>query len=432
MIGNQIQLSPFAYYRYYTEGGALQPEKYPITWSGCGAKAYWQPNRWLMVTSSVTANGVWDYDYEPHDLIDMQGLTYYGRYYNSLDDLAAYWTSEVEIKIKSGQNEYIFSNVPREWGEGLSPIILSKKAPNYSTIGFTHHFRNNLIFSYFYGNLDINHKSSQDSDSNEYYSYKSISAHKLEYYITNSIQVNIYELVIYDRAFELNYLNPFMVYYPISRYFGNNDNSQLGIEFIYNCKKNKHFISLFIDEWNAENTFKIEHQNWIAYKIGSSLTDIFKWNNQLNIEYTWSDYRVFANSNDYVNYYSQGYPLGFWAGPHAEEYRIDFQTKLGDIDIRLLYLDIKRGRQTDEMINDAYDKINFVQRYSNGFEHKKIITAFISIELINHLSTSVQIGYLQWKNAHFNPYIYEDIPDIYNINKLFTSIGINYVYNIDL
>ena len=88
-----------------------------------------------------------------------------------------------------------------------------------------------------------------------------------------------------------------MVYYPISRYLGKNDNSQLGIEFIYHYKINKYFISLFIDEWNIEDTFKPEHQNWMIYKIGTSYTDIFKGKNQLNVEYTWSDYRVYGNKN---------------------------------------------------------------------------------------------------------------------------------------
>ena len=45
-----------------------------------------------------------------------------------------------------------------------------------------------------------------------------------------------------------------------------------------------------------------------------------------------------TNINNYVDFYSQGYPLGFWAGPHAEEYLVDFQTELGDINIKLLYI----------------------------------------------------------------------------------------------
>ena len=34
LIGNEIILSPFAYYRYYANGGDLQPEIDPIKWSG--------------------------------------------------------------------------------------------------------------------------------------------------------------------------------------------------------------------------------------------------------------------------------------------------------------------------------------------------------------------------------------------------------------
>jgi len=430
LIGNQLTFSPFAYYRYYANGGDLQPEKDPINWSGLGAKAYWQPNDWLMITSSVSANGVWNFDYEANDLIDIQGLPYYRRYYDSASDLAAYWTSEVDIRIKSGKNEYSFSNVPRQWGEGLSPIILSKKAPNYPTIGFTNHFGDNLKFSYFYGNLDINHQGIQDSVSYGYYVYKSISAHKLEYHFTNAIQVNLYELVIYDRALELNYINPFMVYYPISRYLGKNDNSQLGIEFIYHYKINKYFVSLFIDEWNIEDTFKPEHQNWMIYKIGTSYTDIFKGKNQLNVEYTWSDYRVFANKNNFVNYYSQGYPLGFWAGPHAEEYRIELRIQLRAFDIHLYYLNIKRGRQTGEMVMDAYDGI-FYERYTGIVEKKQIASMYAIREILPNLEMHCGVDIIDWKNANFEPYgnTIINISDLQTVGKVSLSLGLYYNYN---
>jgi len=429
LICNEIILSPFAYYRYYANGGDLQPEIDPIKWSGLGGKVFWQPNDWLMITSSVSANGVWGFDYEADDLIDIQGLTYYRRYYDSAPDLAAYWTSEVDIRIKTDNNEYSFSNVPRQWGEGLSPIILSNKAPNYPTIGFVNHFGDNLKFSYFYGNLDINHQGNQDSDLYGYYVYKSISAHKLEYHFTNAIEVNLYELVIYDRALELNYINPFMAYYPISRYLGKNDNSQLGIEFIYHYKTNKYFISLFIDEWNIEDTFKPEHQNWMTYKIGISYNDMFKGKNQLNVEYTWSDYRVYGNINKYLNYYSNGYPLGFWAGPHSEEYRIDYKTKFGSFDIHLNYLDIKRGKQTDQMVMDAYEH-NFNERYFNGYEHKKIISSFFTFELINNLSTAFQIGYVQWENAGFDPYSDSigSLNGLKDVDKIFFSLDLYFSY----
>ena len=40
---------------------------------------------------------------------------------------------------------------------------------------------------------------------------------------------------------------------------------------------------------------------------------------ELQIEYNWTDQRIYMHKYDINDFYNHQLPLGFWAGPHAEE-----------------------------------------------------------------------------------------------------------------
>ena len=199
---------------------------------------------------------------------------------------------------------------------------------------------------------------------------------------------------------------------------GYNDNNQIGIEFNYLPKKNKKFyFSLMIDEWDPDLTFEKYHQNWFAYQIGAQLKNVIFETDLINFEYSWTDYRVYENKYETVNFYLEGYPLGYWAGSHARTYLFNYKILLSKFNIEMSYLNVKKGISPIDLIDIAYNKIEF-DRYSNGFEQKGIYKFKIRYNLGNSLSIENIINFIQWSDEN---------EKIDSIDRFYFGINIIYI-----
>ena len=49
---------------------------------------------------------------------------------------------------------------------------------------------------------------------------------------------------------------------------------------------------------------------------------------KLRLEFTWTDSRIYHHRFQVNDYYSHEYPLGFWGGPHAEEFYFSYNINM--------------------------------------------------------------------------------------------------------
>ena len=163
---------------------------------------------------------------------------------------------------------------------------------------------------------------------------------------------------------------------------------------------------LFIDEWRPEWTFKEKNRNWFGWQIGFTRAELFIKSDKLNIEYTWTDHRIYRHKFSINDYYSHGYPLGFWAGPHSEDLFMEYQTFIFDSGITFKYSNTKRGQLTQKMLEDQYEDIGY-ERFSGeaGFEQRRTVSFFIHRYFLkNQVEGQFGLEYIDWHNAGFDPY----------------------------
>ena len=412
-----LEIQPSAYIEYYTNGGEFSLESHPITFMGWSINTNYENNNFNIETS-FSAHGINGYTPKYNDLNQRQGIPYLVNYMDNYEDLGIYWTSVVNIKYKKENLLFEIGNKNRNLGSGINSIFISNKATNYPTIAFDWQISSSLDYNYFYAFLN---QSDNAIDNYRFYSYKSMATHQVNYNFSDKFIFSLYESVIFDRYMDINYLNPFVLYYPLSRYMGYNDNNQIGFELVFKLNQSqKYHFSLLVDEWDPDLTFEKYHQNWMAYQIGSQLVNLLSQNDKFNFEYTWTDYRVYENSNEDMNFYLEGYPLGYWAGGHSRVFYLDYQRKILNLNIKLSFLDVKKGISPENLIEIAYNKINF-DRYSLGFEQKKQYSVVLEYYIKNKLIIGLKFNYLEWINNSIN-----------ETNILYRSnVGINLSYQLN-
>ena len=186
---------------------------------------------------------------------------------------------------------------------------------------------------------------------------------------------------------------------------------------------------LSIDEWDPRFTFKEKDQNWFAYQFGFEKKNIAKSNDKLRIEYNWTDYRVYRNKYPITDYYSHNYPLGFWGGPHSEEFYVDYKLPVRNLDLFISYSYSIRGELSDSMSINQYDEELYYERYTGITEEKNKLSLFIIKELIKGFYLWFGYEYINWKNAGFDP-INQDLIEFQDVKK--NSFNLRLFYNFDI
>ena len=157
---------------------------------------------------------------------------------------------------------------------------------------------------------------------------------------------------------------------------------------------------------------------------------MFKPADQITIEWTWADYRGYRHRFSVNDSYSQGYPLGFWAGPHAQEFYLEYSLKAWESDIILRYSNTKRGQLTDQMLEGQYSDIPY-KRFSGTVPHEQLRNAEILIRrpvVYDQLIVEVGLNFISWKNAGFDPYN-PDPDSVQDVKKI--SLTLVLFYNFD-
>ena len=193
----------------------------------------------------------------------------------------------------------------------------------------------------------------------------------------------------------------------------------MGLDASFKIKKNfEIYFGFFMDELTPEWIFKKKNHNWFAWQFGFSKKDFLLKGTSFIFEYIWTDQRIYKHKYPFNDFYSYETPLGFWAGPHAEEFLIDYNLAFKNNIVRIGSSIVKRGNIGNDLVQGNYQD-TYNPRYFDGYEHK--IKNYIYIERksrLKGLSYLFGANALQFINLELN-----------NISLDKHSIDVGFYYN---
>ena len=172
------------------------------------------------------------------------------------------------------------------------------------------------------------------SSSTDKWNGKFASSHHLSFNAAKWLNIGLFETVIFQpndtlnkRGFEVEYLNPFIMYRPQEYTLGSSDNVLIGIEMNAFWKKHTFYTQFIMDEFVFS---EIKNKTgWWASKYGGQLGvkgRITKGENQFfyRLEYNFARPYTYAHISAELNYGNQGTSL-------AHPYGSSFYEILGEV-----------------------------------------------------------------------------------------------------
>ena len=435
------KISPVFYLQTHTNGSDYTAQKRNVYIYGWGIDTSYKFDN-ISLESNFVNHTFIGVSQKPNKLSARQGLAQFINW--PYKDTKTVFDSRI-ANMKLTYNKPSFGielgKYNRFWGPGISSLIISNKPPSYPQLGFHWQINKKMKFLYFTGIL---RSLIHDEFMSKYYANqirsryiqvkRSISAHRLEYSLLPSLHLSITESMVYaTRNFEIHYF-PFIAFWPMKNYIGDIDNMQISVDLDWQINNNlRLYTSVFIDEMdprgiltNPLSLTKKENENWWGWQFGSNYKNFLLNSDLLRMEYNWLDHRIYRNKISANDYYHYGFPLGFWAGPHSEEIYIDYTFNIYDSLIRISYSNVKRGRLTNQMLTDAYNRV-YHDRYENGFEQKKEVTLIFEKQIFFNFYLAIGFEHIDWLNPNFDPYQESSEKIAHEIlKKNSISISLNY------
>ena len=444
---NNFKVAPVFFSKYKSNGGDWHFSKQSILINGFGLTSKYLNNDLEIISDYIqlfiTGN------------IDNDKFLYFSPeqsfpYLRSSLDADGYWTENATMKISYNYAGFklIIGKYNNNWGPGKRSIHISNKAPSYPKFGFRWEINKKITLDYFHGIL---HSGIIDSSKSKYYlhvwensEYESkigsrnitidryIAAHRIEWNVNKKLKLVANESVIYGmRGFDFHYLMALAPFLQIEDYLGDLDNIQMGSEISYSFNSNRHaYLCFYMDELTPERIFKKDNHNWFAWQTGIKFNNLIYIKDQFIIEYNWVDHRVYKHKFEMNNFYSHDQPLGFWAGPHSQEFFLEYQIDFrNNTNILFYFSNTKRGPVTEEIIFNKYNEIYENQRFDSGYEQKSIVSLNLNKgSNYKKLNFSSGIEIINWKNYMFDKKDPEQQTGT-NVKKL--SFNFSILYNIN-
>lgn len=217
-------------------------------------------------------------------------------------------TPHIGFQLGNGQN-FI--------GDGMRSLFISDFANNYFFAKF-----NTKVWKFQYQNIfaELN-AGNNDNASNALNFKKYMAMHQLSFNVNKNLSFGIFETVIMNRTghFELQYLNPIILYRSVEHSLGSPDNVLVGSNFKWNAANRFSFYGqVVLDEFLFKELF-VDPRGWWANKFGTQIG--VKYFNALNIDhldvqieynkvrpFTYSYYDAYRNYTH--SYQALAHPLG--------------------------------------------------------------------------------------------------------------------------
>ncbi len=348
----------------------------------------------------------------PSDFTYLQGLHHIEHSPGLGDNQRNYFIGDMRFAYGDSISYFYINKWDKKWGPGIRSLTISKKIPSFFHFGFNWKLNEQLHFEYFHGKLksnitDINLSEYYD-DNSSFEILRNVVGHRLDWLVGDKLILTASELVTYaNRSLEVTYLLPFIPFFPLQGYVGEVDNIIVSGEIQYlPDKKSKIYGVLLMDEWTPTTTFSKDNHNWMGWQIGLEKFDLI-FDDVFNLEYNWTDHRIYRHRYSVNDYYSYGYPIGFWAGPHAQEFYFDYILLLGKNTIKFMYSNAKRAELTNEMLEEQYcwpdncdeEIVSTYDRFSGIMESKQVLKLSIERELYGNMHVNLSYTYVDWKNS---------------------------------
>lgn len=203
-------------------------------------------------------------------------------------------------------------------GNGYRSMLLSDFSNNYLYLKLNWQVWK-LHFQNIFAELAVN--TPEVAGVNEVIDKKYIAAHHLNFNILPNLSVGLYEAVIFNRKnqFDLNYLNPLILYRTIEQALGSPDNVLLGFDVKWNLwRRYQLYGQIIFDEFKFDELIQ-ERNGWWANKFGiqagAKYIDAFGVDHlDLQVEYNTARPYTYTHSDSTASYshYHQAlaHPLG--------------------------------------------------------------------------------------------------------------------------
>ncbi len=246
------------------------------------------------------------------------------------------FTRHVGIQIGHGRN-FI--------GNGYRSLLLSDVGSNYFYLKLnTHIWR--IHFQNIFAELAV--LSGNDVPGDVLIPKKYMAAHYLNFNVSKNFSIGLYEAIIFSRnnQFELEYLNPVILYRTVEHYVGSPDNALLGMNLKWNLfNRFQLYGQVVLDEFKFDELF-VERRGWWANKFGIQAG--LKYVNTFGIDHldTQIEYNTvrpytYTHRDSSASYAHYNQPLAHPIGANFKEviFKAKYQpiSKL-TIDSRLLFM----------------------------------------------------------------------------------------------
>ena len=430
---------PILFSTYKSAGGDWHYEDKYISISGTGVGARSVFKHWSIDATYIQLGLMGNITDELMNFSPTQSFPYM----DGSKDASGYWTEIATMKVSYHRNpiKFEFGKFDRHWGPGNRALHISNKPPSYPQFGFEWQISENIKLIYFHGLLKSN---IPDTSRGVYYNNqvsnrslnlsRSIATHRIEWQPLKKLILSANESVIYGtRGLDLHYLLAVIPLYQIENYLGDTDNVQMGCDITYQQNPDVQlYLGFYMDELTPEWLFRNNNHNWFAWQFGLNWQKLLSESDEIVCEYNWTDHRIYKHKFPINDYYSHDQPLGYWAGPHAEELLVQYQYGLHSYQIHLTFSNAKRGALTEEMLYNKYHDIKD-QRFSGDPGHEQISILRIDVQkdsIINGLSYQIGVDWIKWKNAGFDVFN-PSLNPVKNINKISANAAVFYNFIFD-
>ena len=302
ILANNVIIKPSIFTIHSSNGKDWMYQKKAINIFGFGISSYINNTNWKLTFDYLQLGLFGNVNQDIFNFSPKQSYAYL----DQSKDADGFWTEHIDAKLSYNYKNFVIElgKFNRHWGNGNRSLYISDKAPSYPQIGFKYKLNRKLSYFYFHGFLNSNiPDSSRSSYYKNTFSQRSISiprniaAHRIEWKPNDKFIFNFNESVIYaTRSLDIYYLIPILPFYPIENYIGDTDNIQMGFDILFRINElQKTYISFFMDEFTPEWIFNSKNHIWFGWQFGYNMKDVILKKSELQIEYNWTDQRIYMH-----------------------------------------------------------------------------------------------------------------------------------------
>lgn len=287
-------------------------------------------------------------------------------------------------------------------GNGIRSLFLSNYSHNYYYLKF-----DTRVWKFHYQNIftEMSAGIHTYSEGDKLIPKKYMAMHYLSFRPYNNLELGLFETIIFSRnsQFELQYLNPVIIYRTVEHFIGSSDNVLLGLNLNYKfLHRFSVYSQLIVDEFNFSELKK--NTDWwgnkYGFQIGFKYIDALGINNlDLQIESNIVRPYTYAHRDSTLSYSHYNQPLAHPKGANFKEVlfvlKYSPSTKLF---FNSKFLITKSGEDIDNKsfggnilistdkrpIDKNGNKINYGYYTTNGLKRKEIQFSFNTSYMLFH------------------------------------------------